>query len=251
MKNIIVNLILTTARFFFAMSQIFNSGKRKKKILLYTDSRGTTVESLYKQRNPFFSYLKFLKEFDVVYKFCPHKFTSILDFLDYYDNCDDKFDFIILHCGIVDFAPRPISSYECMLKTKNEYLKRKNWLHYFNNRKDFLCNYEGEKTLQFMSVDFLEKEIIPELTKISGLIYIGINEVLSDWDGNYWRARPACINEQLVQDELMIRNLAISISLRHWDAHDIKKYTVDNVHYNKLGLSYIGIEIKKVLKNFG
>ncbi|WP_133178849.1 hypothetical protein [Shewanella decolorationis] len=132
-----------------------------------------------------------------------------------------------------------------MLKEKKEFLIKRGWLHYFEDRKDFLCDYEGEKTLQFMSIDFLNNEIIPELKKINNLIYIGINPVLHDWIGNYWRARPSCINLQLNQNELMMKELTHFISLSDWSAQEIKLYTVDNVHYNKKGLEYIGSEVLK------
>ncbi len=244
MKRNIVKFINYFFRLLFKLRCFFYS-KKNSTLLLYTDSRGTIVETFYKQRNPFFSYLKFFDEYKVSYQFCPHKFTSILDFLNFYENCNFKFDIILLHCGIVDFAPRPVSSYESMLKEKKEFLIKRGWLHYFEDRKDFLCDYEGEKTLQFMSIDFLNNEIIPELKKINNLIYIGINPVLHDWIGNYWRARPSCINLQLNQNELMMKELTHFISLSDWSAQEIKLYTVDNVHYNKKGLEYIGSEVLK------
>ncbi|QYK03919.1 hypothetical protein [Shewanella zhangzhouensis] len=227
--------------------QLLRYKKKRKKVLLYTDSRGTEIDSFYKQRNPYFSYIKYLKNYEVVYKFCPHKFTSILDFLDYYNNSDEVFDFVILHCGIVDFAPRPLSSYHSMLETKYSYLVKRNWLQYFLNREDFLCDYEDEKTLQFMTLEFLENKIVPELQKINGLIYVGVNRVLENWDGNYWRKRPSCINQQLVQDQLIMSKVPISIDFCDWSDDDIKKYTVDNVHYNGHGLEHIGEQLYRIL----
>lgn len=243
-KNIIVKSMSHLFDFLYRIRVLFYKNKTNK-LLLYTDSRGTAVETFYKQRNPFFSYLKFFADYDVLYQFCPHKFTSILDFLKFYENSKIKYDIIVLHCGIVDFAPRPVSSYESMLEGKREYLVKRGWLHYFENRKDFLCDYEGEKTLQFISLAFLEQEIIPELKNIDNLIYVGINPVLHNWDGNYWRKRPSCINLQLIQDETLMINLGKTISLKDWCEQDIKYYTVDNVHYNKRGLDYIGQQVLK------
>lgn len=249
MKKLKILIVKITSYCFTILYKIKVSfySEKTEQLLLYTDSRGTAVESVYKQRNPFFSYLQFFKNYDVTYQFCPHKFTSILDFLSFYESSDNKFDHIVLHCGIVDFAPRPLSSYESMLEDKREYLARKGWLHYFENRTDFLCDYEGEKTLQFMSLDFLETEIIPKLRAINSLIYIGINPVLSDWDGNYWRARPSCINKQLEYDTLLIQSLRRSINLSAWTEQEIKQLTVDNVHYSKSGLEYIGLNVLKSL----
>ncbi|KIO36124.1 hypothetical protein [Shewanella sp. cp20] len=246
LKKIVAKII---CNFFVVLYKIKVSFCRKGNLtlLLYTDSRGTAVESFYKQRNPFFSYLNFFRDYNVTYKFCPHKFTSILDFLNFYEHSVENYDHVVLHCGIVDFAPRPLSSYQSMLDGKREYLKSKGWLHYFENRTDYLCDYEGEKTLQFMSLEFLENEILPKLSAINNLIYIGINPVLSDWDGNYWRARPSCINEQLNQDKFLIRHLSKSVNLRGWSDVEIKSFTVDNVHYNQKGLEYIGVSVSRVL----
>ncbi|QYK10448.1 hypothetical protein [Shewanella mangrovisoli] len=217
-------------------------GDKKPLLLLYTDSRGTEIDSPLKQRNPFYSYLKYFRDYKVDYKFCPYKFTSILDFLEFYDNSNKQYKAIVLHCGIVDFAPRPMSSYNQMLSLKFDYLERRGWLEYFENRTDFLDEYLGEKTLQFMSVEFVENELIPLLKEVDNLIYVGINPVLNCWDGNYWRKRPSCINQQLVQDSLMLQELG-GVILSSWDDLKVKKFTVDNVHYNKLGLDQIGKDI--------
>ncbi|QTE85281.1 hypothetical protein [Shewanella algae] len=226
------------------------SGSKSSKVLLYTDSRGTEVSPFYKQKNPYYSYLKMLKGYDVKYFFCPHKHTSILDFLDLYDKSEIEYNCYILHLGIVDFAPRPVSSYNDMLSKKREFLIKKNWLHYFENRVDYLCDYNGEKTLQFMSLDFVIDVLIPELKKINNIIYVGVNPVLKNWSGNYWRPRPESINKQLCQDQLLLDNIVNSISLNEWKEDDIKKYTVDNVHYNSLGLDYIGSKVKQELGKF-
>ncbi|MCG9737534.1 hypothetical protein L1D32_05135 [Shewanella insulae] len=221
---------------------------KSPKVLLYTDSRGTEVSPFYKQKNPYYSYLSSLKGYDVKYYFCPYKHTSLLDFLRLYDESEIDYDFYVLHLGIVDFAPRPISSYNDMLSKKRNFLIRKGWLHYFENRDDYLCDYNGEKTLQFMSLDFVKDVLTPELSKIDNLIYVGVNPVLKKWNGNYWRPRPDSINKQLLQDQILLDNILNSISLNAWAEDEIKKYTVDNVHYNSLGLNYIGARVKQELK---
>ncbi|ACJ28348.1 hypothetical protein swp_1565 [Shewanella piezotolerans WP3] len=243
-KKIVVTLNLKICRFIYRAFLILR--KNKKSILIYTDSRGTEIDSPFKQRNPFYSYLQSFNEYDVDYKFCPYKFTSILDFISYYENSNKKYDVIVLHCGIVDFAPRPVSSYNQMLSLKRDFLKSKGWEDYFENRNDFLNDYLGEKTLQFMSTGFIEKEILPILKEVDNLIYVGINPVLIDWDGDYWRKRPSSINQQLVQDKLVLQSLDNTIDLSGWNEDEIKKYTVDNVHYNKDGLNKIG---RNVLSN--
>lgn len=237
--------------------QIFNIHsklitKKNVKILLYTDSRGTEISRM-KQKNPYFSYLNHLSDYNVEYHFCPHKYTSILDFLELIESKSCDYDLIILHCGIVDFAPRPLSSYNEMLASKKKYIEQKGWGNYFYNRTDFHCDYEGEKTLQFFSCDFLKNEIAPFFSKGSNCIYVGVNRVLENWNGSYWRKRPDCINIQLEQDVYFSTLFQYKVSLRDWTDIEIRKFTTDNVHYSKAGLDFIGcnlaIEISKVIKN--
>ena len=244
--NVIIKVIITI---FYNMLTLVRNKKTAKQLLLYTDSRGTEINSYVKQNNPFYSYLKLFDDYKADYQFCKHKFTSILDFIEYLEKTKLDYDLLILQCGIVDFAPRPLSSYNEMLSMKSDFLDEKGWLHYFEKRTDFLCEYEEEKTLQFMSLDFLENEIIPILSKIENLIYVGINPVLNDWDGNYWRKRPTCINKQLHHDNALKGNVKFSIDLSNWSEVDIKKYSVDNVHYNMLGLEYIGKKILSVVNS--
>ncbi len=217
------------------------------KVLLYSDSRGTEIYPRFKHKNPYFSYIRgYLDSYSVEYELCPHKFTSLLDFLEYTSE-NQGYSHIILHCGIVDFAPRPLSSYTSMLKDKENYLKKMGWYHYFENRNDFLCDYEGEACLQFMSREFLINEFIPALEKIENIIYVGINPVVNDWRGNYWRDRPDCINEQLEQDLIMLRHFNDVVDLSAWSDEEVKYYTVDNVHYNRKGLNFIGERVSQIL----
>jgi hypothetical protein len=240
-------------RAFTKLSQVmFNSFKRFKKgnghkVLVFTDSRGTEING-FKQRNPFFSYLSFLSEYTVQYVFCPEKYTSILDYIDLVESNALDFDYVVLHCGIVDFAPRPLSSYNEMLDSKKDIIKRYGWERYFYDRHDFHCDYEGEKTIQFLSLDFLKNEISTRTNLLNNVIYIGINRVLLDWNGTYFRERPDCINTQLKHDDYFSSLFERAISLRDWNDEDIKKYTSDNVHYKRSGLVYIGRAIKDELE---
>ena len=233
----------------YELKILFNrSGVR---VLLYTDSRGTEVAPFFKQRNPFYGYLDAFEGCDVNINFCPHKFTSILDFIEYLESDTKSYDFIVLHAGIVDFAPRPISSYLAMLETKQEIIHRHSWQHYFYERDDFYeGDYYGEKTISFASDLFLKEVLLPRLKKIDNLIYIGINPVLLDWRGNYWRDRPNMINAQLKLDEQVRDNLVHVVDLSQWEPKEIKRYTVDNVHYNALGMRYISSRLEKLKGSF-
>lgn len=247
--NIVYKLLayvyVKISNYFF---DVFKYSFKKHSVLLYSDSRGTEVTSYYKKRNVIFSYVDFLDcKYKIDHRFCPHKYTSILDFLELIYSSERQYDHIILHCGIVDFAPRPMSSYFEMLETKKEFLIEKGWFSYFLNRSDYLCDYYGEKTIQFFSDSFLNEIIIPELLKIDNIIYVGVNPVIKGWRGEYWRDRPDCINIQIKSNEYMLSSIVNHVDISQWNDEDIMAYTVDNVHYNKAGLEFIGKEINKFL----
>jgi hypothetical protein len=247
LKKILCNIVVYLSNFLYAKTHIRSS--KKANLLLYTDSRGTEVAPSWKQRNPYFSYLGVFDNYNVDYNFCPHKFTSILDFIEFIENNESDYEIIILHAGIVDFAPRPISSYNTMLEMKKSLLIKKGWYEYFIDRTDYLGAYEGEPTIQFFPLSFLNDIIIPKLSSLDNLLYIGINHVLLNWRGNYWRERPSSINIQLEFDKLLIEKIKNSVQLSEWRSDEIKKYTSDNVHYNSKGLNVISKEILSFLKN--
>lgn len=212
---------------------------KKKRVLIYTDSRGTEIDSKFKVKNPFFSYVDVLtKKAFVDYQICKKKHTSILDFLCYVESNSRKYDLIYLHCGIVDFAPRPRSSYDEMLGNKIDFISKQGWESYFLNRSDVSCFYQGEPTFQFMSREFVEDILIEKLESIGNIVYISINPVINDWRGNYWRERPTSINKQLLQDSIL-RDALPTIDFSEWSKDEIMKYTIDNIHYTKAGVDYL------------
>ncbi|MEZ8313920.1 hypothetical protein AB6C44_09970 [Vibrio splendidus] len=247
-KNNLHKLLVFINNYLFDLF-LYEKNKLGKSVFLFSDSRGSEIDSFYKQKNPFFSYIssKEFKGYDISYHLCPKKFTSIIDFLENYESASN-YDVIVLHCGIVDFAPRPLSSYESMLASKRSYLVSKGWYKYFTDRQDYSCCYEGEKTLSFFSEDFFKEIIVPKLKEIENLIYVGLNPVLLDWRGDYWRDRPSCINEQLSFDKILQLELNNTIDISSWTEAQIKKFTVDNVHYNKTGMDYFSKEIVEIIK---
>ena len=77
----------------------------KFKILIYTDSRGKHVPKgnshiIYGQQ------IKNDNRFDVTLCLCKMKWTTTLDFLEYYQQDKNDYDLIILHTGIVEHSPR-------------------------------------------------------------------------------------------------------------------------------------------------
>ena len=220
---------------FFYKIKNFN----KLKILIYTDSRGYNVLGK-NGRNPFDSYCgKLIKNYNAEYFICEEKHTTILDFLEKIKNINtNKYDAIILHCGIVDFSPRPISNLNWVLNTKknNVYFNKAmtSYKDYYNNPIN--VKYNNEKTLNLYSKRFLENIILKELKSLNKLIWISSNKFVENWEGNYKKGRPKNINELVSGfEEILHENLHNVVDLRVWSDEDIKKYTIDNIHFTKEG----------------
>ena len=222
---------------------------RKQKVLIYTDSRGFNVLSK-SGKNPFDSYIKyFLKDYRIDYFICPEKHTTIPDFLLKHKELENgNYAFVVMHCGVVDFSPRPISNLEWVLgsKSENKYFQISVQEYYDYYKKPSTILYNKEETINLYSTNFLKKVIIPDLLKIKNLIWINSNHFVKGWEGNYTKGRPLNIN-QLVNDfdEIMEKNLEYTVNLRSWDDDQIMKFTVDNIHFNKIGFQ----EVFKLIKN--
>jgi hypothetical protein len=234
MKNYFLNNIYATI---IKISNIINF--RKQRVLIYTDSRGFNVLSK-SGKNPFNSYIKyFIKDYRVDYFICPEKHTTIPDFLLKYNDLKHRnYDFVIMHCGVVDFSPRPISNLEWVLSSKSEnkyfQISVQEYGNYYKKPSNIL--YNNEKTINIYSTNFLKNIIIPDLLKIKNLLWINSNRFVKGWEGNYTKGRPSNIN-QLVSDfdRIMEKNLEYTINLRSWDDDSIMKFTMDNIHFNKNG----------------
>lgn len=216
--------------------------KKQERILVYTDSRGTEATKFWNRRNPFSSYIGFLiKKYNCTVRTRPNKFTSLLDFIEYYDTNDGHlYDLVILHCGVVDFAPRPESSFDQMYKMKLQQIHKYQLDRYISKSNRTLGSlYEMEPTYSFLNEDALINSVIPLLIKMPNVLYIGLNRVLTDWDGNYWRKRPSNINEQLALDRILHERLPNTIDLSKLNDECIKSYTSDNIHFTKRGFDYL------------
>lgn len=248
MKNILTTFQVKAFQLIFYLYNLKNINK--KKILIFTDSRGFEITKKRNKRNPFSSYIYLLsKSFRCSAIVCPKKHTSLIDFIEYIENKKlKKYEYIILHCGIVDFAPRPKSSYFDMKQAKIKFLKKKGWLHYFSEiEANPGLEYEGEPTFQFFSERFLLEEVMPIIEKNNNIIYISTNCVIPNWRGTYWKERPSNINDQM-QLDLIVRNRTRNvIDLSIWNKEEIKEFTVDNIHLNKNGFNYIYEEISRLI----
>lgn len=212
---------------------------KKARLLVYTDSRGFNVNSKL-GKTPFDSYVRMLAErYRVTYFICPEKFTTIIDFLEAVKTLDlNNYDCIILHCGVVDFSPRPLSNINKVFASKAgkpvfEKLKKCNNEYYAN---PFPVTYYNENTITLYSKEYLEKEIIPQLLSLKNLVWINSNHFVPGWEGNFTKGRPENI-EDLVDsfDQLMMKYIPTVIDLKNWTDKMIQEYTIDNIHFTPSG----------------
>lgn len=214
-------------------------------MLLYVDSRGTNIPNHYEYKH---YDSKLLKSVNVDAYLCPEKWTTILDFLLMWEkNKFKKFDFVILHAGVVDASPRP---QKIMLETIypekerffNEIFGKSLIQQYLHT--DLNCEYEGDKTINMYSLEMCEKFLIPRLFDVPNLIWVGINKVDPSWHGNYWKERPRNIHIIESYSRLIANKLPNVIDLLNlWQISEIRENTFDNIHPNKKGSDFIFNEI--------
>lgn len=224
---------------------------RKERILVYTDSRGYDVGGRM-GRNPFNSYIKGLLEcYKTDYFICPEKHTTILDFLVKIESLDlSKYKAIVLHCGVVDFSPRPISNLSFVRKSKssNKYFRiaEEEYNGHYQVYSDVLYNEERTQTLY--SIDFLKDIVIPKLLAIPGLIWINSNHFVPNWNGNHSKGRPANIDEVVSAYDHIVSSMLNTIDLKGWSNEEVMKFTVDNIHFSKVGFKEVQNRIFQKLK---
>lgn len=238
----------------FKLINIFYNlkNRQKKKILIYTDSRGIEITKVYNRRNPFLSYIGFfIKNYNVDYVIMPESHTTFIDFLYEWESKykNIKYDYVILHLGIVDFSPRPLSSSKKIQDLKNSFIKNLFYKNLSSLDKNIIYNveYNTELTCSLYSKDFLKKYILQKLIKIDNLILIGSNHILENWIGNYNKKRPANINIIQEYNKVLVDNLQKTVDISHWDEVEIRKYTVDNIHLSSVGFGYIENELNKFI----
>lgn len=220
--------------------------RKKKKILVYTDSRGFTVEDMMSNRNPFSSYVgSLIKEYNVTYEIMKFKHTTIVDFLYDYKRkwANSHFDYVILHCGIVDFSPRQAKDVPLIHNKKIKKIPS-DFISTFSDYPIYNTKFKGEKTGSLYNLEFLRGYVIPELLRIKNLIFIEPNLILKDWNGTYKGTRP--INMDVAFDYVTELSICLDyvLPLSKWDENKVKVFSTDNIHYNENGFN----EILKLLK---
>lgn len=249
MKKIITSCL---GLFFKALFQTYAAFMRvrnykKEKVLFFTDSRGFLLGNFisYKNgfRNPLAQYLntKFCVDFQI------NKFTHTTYFdlvKNYSDNDLDKYKYIILILGVVDFSPRDSNDAAEIRKNKTSFIKSN--LSKETSYLDQNVLYEGEFTDSIINEDmqiFLKNRLSMHKEKI---ILVNTGIVDQDWDGNYWRKRPKNMNSFLARE----REFASEMSEKVLDVSDIdpQTYTVDNIHYSKDGFKILLNKLKRFIK---
>ncbi len=224
--------------------------RKKKSVLIYSDSRGHEITHLYNKQNPFSSYAKyFIKNWRADVMTVPEKHTTFYDFLYHMENNANDYDHVIGHVGVVCFAPRPISQMEGTLSLKKQKIVSLFGEDVYNKLQAFEgydVIYKGEKTSSLVP-NFMLPLIAEKMNAIPNLIWINCNGVVKNWLGNY-KERPE--NLHIVKDKsISLMNLLQTkniIDITPWDNDEIKQYTCDNVHLTQAGMNYLEQVLRKI-----
>ena len=225
----------------------------KPRLLIFTDSRGFRVDIWYCKKNPLRSYIaRFARNYAVDYFICMYPHTTLIDFLYDTRNIDlISYDFIILHAGVVDFSPRPRKQAESIIRKKASRIREVFGEQAVSEFVPFQYNelYNGQPTASLYSISMLNKYILPRMNSYGKkLVWIGVNEVLVDWQGSYSRPRPENLNVILsYQDSIDTRFSGSRVDLRSWKDDSIRRYTVDNIHLSDQGIRYLENELSQIL----
>ena len=218
--------------------------KNKKKILIYTDSRGHEITRLKNKHNPFSSYANyFIKNYNTTTQICPEKHTTLYDFLYFMKYNKSHYDYVISHTGVVCFAPRPYTQGQDVVKLKKEKIVDLFGEEIYNQILQFEGypeKYLGEKTTAIVP-EFMVDLISQELNKIPNLIWIACNPVVDGWLGNYNKPRPENLGIVSEKSKKVIQNLknVKVVDITNWTESEIKKYTCDNVHLTIDGMRFL------------
>lgn len=255
-KSYMNAIFIYTVNIFYTVLFTLKASSKKKNILIYTDSRGFLVNCLFCKKTPYQSYIaKLSSEYNIDYQLCPHTHTTLIDFLQYMDKKDiNQYETIILHLGIVDFSPRPMSQFDTVYQKKVKIAQKlipqvEMVPHYYKE------NYEGEKTFSLYTYDYLEQLLIQLsiLSKETTILWLGINKVDVNWNGNYLKQRPSNINiilkyQAYIEEYIASHHTNITyINIDKVENFNLKLHTLDNMHLSKEGFSFFHTLLQKRL----
>lgn len=230
---------------------------KKRKVLVFTDSRGFEITKIYNRKNPFSSYVrKLIKNFNTDFFICNEKHTTFFDFIQTYEKLKQNknhYDYVILHCGVVDFSPRVAEEINDILKVKKNKIIEcfgEVFFEKLKNFKGYSDKYDGKFTTSILPQDFIPL-VAKYLNKIENLVWITCNPVDLNWRGNYKRDRPKNINIVNESSKIMIPLLsnASIINLTNLTINEVHEYTCDNIHLSKNGMRLLEKEIFKIINS--
>lgn len=226
--------------------------QRAERLLVYTDSRGLDLTNPRGKTTAGTYIPRLARRYHVTTVVSPQKHTTIQDFLDFSVEHDvAPYAAVILHCGIVDFSPRPVSGLARVFEPKQgrpsfERMSAANTAYYAAPSE---AAFEGEPTVNLYSPEYLVTEIIPRLQEFPNLIWITSNDFAPGWDGNFTRGRPTNIQEYVSRfDALMIDALPHVVSLKWWTPEQVKAWTIDNVHFTRQGFALLALLIDQAVQ---
>lgn len=247
---------------------------RKPRILFFTDSRGE-LKPTFREREIFPEKIKSTlktRGIAVDLLLCPFKWTTTIDFIELVESRTvnlKRYDKIVLYTGVVEWSPRPASSYrDCMKGIGREPLDVKPFFRgerprkYANHKLAFFRQFFGQKTFNahartnfetiyrdeptknLYSLDMLRHRVIPWLAESLGdrLIFINSNRIVPGWEGDYAIKNPdgRPKNVGIIEDyaALMARHFD-TIDLMQWSDKQTQRFTVDNMHLTHAGSEWI------------
>lgn len=258
MKNLpkyFIFLIVNIRSFFFLnFYKIIN--RNKKKIFIYTDSRGFQISKAFTRKSPFESYISHLvKNYYCEVYICPEKHTTIFDFLYQIKlrGGSNNYNYIIAHIGVVDFSPRPKKEVEPILKLKKEKIITvfgKDFFDKLSKLDVYSEEYMGDKTSSIISYNTIS-DISEKFNLINNFLWISCNPIDVNWRGNYMRDRPSNINivvDKSLQLMPLIEDKVSIMDLTDWTIEQVHEYTCDNIHMSKKGMTLIKNKISEWLQ---
>jgi hypothetical protein len=232
-------------------SPVYASYRRRRAVqrppvLVFTDSRGTNVTGPL-GKSVFNTYVSRLMRTHRVYPvILPRRHTTLLDFLNYRAQDSRPYAAIVLHCGIVDFSPRPVSSVAPIVAAKSG---EPGYAQMFSESADYHrapsgAPYRGEPTTTLYSIGYLRDTLLPRLSAIHNLLWVTTNDFVPGWEGSYTRGRPADIQDRITEFESVMRPaMSHVVDLHAWSHDEVKRYTVDNVHLSTQGADELAARV--------
>lgn len=247
------------------------------KVFLLTDSRGVhkpagSQHAIYSER------LARVPGLAVTSYLCPFQWTTIPDFLHLSKGLDlASYDHVILHAGIVDHSPRPLSQARARLyeptdttdaETVKQLLAKRKFTDkkVINRKRDILDDlfsaeamathlakpfaecYEGEPTINLYSMEMMLDRIVPRLKSIENLVFIGSNDFCPGWNGDFPKTRPS--NIRIIEDysRALCRELPNVVNLHQWTPEQVREFTCDNLHLSAAGSNWLFLRLLEALR---